>query len=402
MRISVTKSIYFLNFGLVDEIGEAVSEYRIDEIAELLGYKSIKSMKAEVERLLHTGRLTMTIPDKPKSKNQIYIVMKPALFLLPLLLFIGWVNWYVDSYALLRVTYDDIAAQMAAGKNVEGLEDSDYNDRNLLAARIKGMEEPPQIMVLGSSRVYTFDHTMFGTDSFYNAGVSEATIYDLLAVSGILRRQDKMPETVVIGVDAFLFNKSHDNEKWKELEGYADYMSLTLDGKLSPELVQPHKDTGRELSKALSLDYFRYNVTLLPDRKRFAVSYTDEWVTEGYLKHSDGSVSYQRELREVNSADVEEMTRQSVEEHVVYRMTDYAEIDEGHFSRLSELIDYLQGAGVEIILYLPPYSPMMYNYIESEEAFQITLDVEKMVKIWQSKKGLRSTVPIIRRGAVLR
>lgn len=330
----------------------------------------------------------MTIPDKPKSKNQIYVVMKPALFLLPLLLFIGWVNWYVDSYALLRVTYDDIAAQMAAGKNVEGLEDSDYNDRNLLAARIKGMEEPPQVMVLGSSRVYTFDHTMFGTDSFYNAGVSEATIYDLLAVSGILRRQDKMPETVVIGVDAFLFNKSHDNEKWKELEGYADYMSLTLDGKLSPELVQPHKDTGRELSKALSLDYFRYNVTLLPDRKRFAVSYTDEWVTEGYLKHSDGSVSYQRELREVNSADVEEMTRQSMEEHVVYRMTDYAEIDEGHFSRLSELIDYLQGAGVEVILYLPPYSPMMYNYIESEEAFQITLDVEKMVKNLAVEKGI--------------
>ena len=125
MRISVTKSIYFLNFGLVDETGEAVSEYRIDEIAELLGYKSIKSVKAEVERLLHTGRLTMTIPDKPKSKNQIYVVMKPALFLLPLLLFIGWVNWYVDSYALLRVTYDDIAAQMAAGKNGEGLEDSD-------------------------------------------------------------------------------------------------------------------------------------------------------------------------------------------------------------------------------------------------------------------------------------
>ncbi len=314
--------------------------------------------------------------------------LKAALFLLPLLLLIGWVNWYVDSYALLRVTYDGIAAQMAAGKNVEGLEDSDYNDRNLLAARLKGMEEAPQVMVLGSSRVYTFDHTMFGTESFYNAGLSEATIYDLLAVTGILSAEEKFPETVVIGVDAFLFNKSHDNGKWKELESYADYMSLTLDGKLSPELANPHKDTGREFSKALSLDYFRYNVTLLPDRKRFAVNYTDEWETEGYLKHCDGSVSYQRELREVNPADVEEMTRQAMEEHVVYRMTDYAEIDEGHFSRLSELVDYLSGAGVEVILYLPPYSPMMYNYIESEEAFQITLEVEKKVKNLAVEKDL--------------
>ena len=313
---------------------------------------------------------------------------RAVLFVIPLLLFIGWVNWYVDSYALLRVTYDGIAAQMAAGKNVEGLEESDYNDRNLLAARLQGMEEAPQVMVLGSSRVYTFDHTMFGTDSFYNAGLSEATVYDLLAVSGILFKQDKLPETVVIGVDAFLFNKSHDNEKWKELESYANYMSLTMEGKLSPELAHPRKDTGRDWKKTLSLDYFRYNVTLLPEGKRFAVSYTEDWETDGYLKHSDGSVSYQRELREVNPADVEEMTRQAMEEHVVYRMTDYEEIDKQHFQYFSWLIEDLQQAGVEVILYLPPYSPMMYNYIESEEAFQITLDVEEKVKELAQRKGI--------------
>lgn len=314
--------------------------------------------------------------------------LKVILFVIPLLLLIGWVNWYVDSYALLRVTYDEIAAQMAVGKNVEGLEDSDYNDRNLLAARLQGMEEAPQVMVLGSSRVYTFDHTMFGTDSFYNAGLSEATMYDLLAVSGILFKQDKLPETVVIGVDAFLFNKSHDNEKWKELESYERYMSQTMVDKLAPEFAHPHKDTGRDWKKTLSLDYFRYNVTLLPEGKRFAVSYTEDWETDGYLKHSDGSVSYQRELREVNPADVEEMTRQAMEEHVIYRMTDYEKIDEQHFEYFSWLIDDLQQAGAEVILYLPPYSPMMYNYIESEETFQITLEVEEKVKALAARKGI--------------
>lgn len=313
---------------------------------------------------------------------------RPALFLLPVLLFIGIVNWYVDSYALLRVTYDDIAAQMAEGKNVEGLEESDYNDRNLLAARLSSQEEPFQIMILGSSRVYTFDHTMFETDSFYNAGLSEATIYDLMAVAGILFKLDKLPETMVIGVDPFLFNTSHDNEKWKELQSYATYMGLLMDGKFSEDMIRPSKDTGRDFPKTLSLDYFRYNVTLLPENKRFFVSYTENWETDGYLKHADGSVSYQRELREVRAEEVEEMTKQAMEEHVVYRMTDYHEIDEDHFQQLSWLIDQLQGAGVEVILYLPPYSPMMYNYIESEEAFQITTDVEKKVKELAEKKGI--------------
>ena len=311
---------------------------------------------------------------------------KSVLFLFPVLLFIGIVNWYVDSYALLRVTYDDIAAQMAAGRNVEGLEESDYNDRNLVAARLSSREEPFQTMILGSSRVYTFDHTMFETDSFYNAGLSEATIYDLLAVAGILFSQDKLPETVVIGVDPFLFNRSHDNEKWKELESYVDYMDSLLDAVRN--LPLPSKDTGRDLPKTLSLDYFRYNVTLLPENKRFFVSYTEDWETDGYLKHSDGSVSYQRELREVRAEEVEEMTKQAMEEHVVYRMTDYHEIDEDHFLRFSWLIDHLQGAGVEVILYLPPYSPMMYNYIESEEAFQITLEVEEKLKELAEKRGI--------------
>ena len=313
---------------------------------------------------------------------------KPVLFLLPVLLFIGIVNWYVDSYALLRITYDDIAGQMAAGMNVEGLEESDYNDRNLVAARLSSQEEPFQTMILGSSRVYTFDHTMFETDSFYNAGLSEATIYDLLGVAGILFSQDRLPETVVIGVDPFLFNTSHDNEKWKELQSYVNYMELLIVGKLSEDSPFPSKDTGRDLPKTLSLDYFRYNVTLLPENKRFAVSYTEDWVTDGYLKHADGSVSYQRELREVKAEEVEEMTGQAMEEHVVYRMTDYHEIDEEHFQWLSWLIDHLQEAGVEVILYLPPYSPMMYNYIESEEAFQITLDVEEKVKNLAREKGI--------------
>lgn len=45
------------------------------EIIEILGYKSIKSIKEEMERLLDTNRLAMAIPDKPKSKNQKYVVV---------------------------------------------------------------------------------------------------------------------------------------------------------------------------------------------------------------------------------------------------------------------------------------------------------------------------------------
>ncbi len=306
---------------------------------------------------------------------------KAILFLLPVIILVVVVNWYVDSYAMLRITYDQIGEQMAVyGRNVEGLEESDFNDRNLFLACVKQQEEPREVIVAGSSRVMNFDHTMFGTDSFYNAGLSESTVYDLLAVSGVLAAEDKLPKTMVIGVDAFLFNTSHDNDRWEDLYPYHNYMNVILNEKFDEGNLHPQKNTGKDMGKWLSLDYFRYNVTLLPERKRFQVSYTDDWETERYLKHYDGSIAYQRELREGDTAMVEELTRQSMEEHVVYRMTDYQEIDHGHWKKFERLVIWLQEQGVEVILYLPPYSPMMYNYIESEEAFQITLEVEKRVQ----------------------
>ena len=306
---------------------------------------------------------------------------KAILFLLPVLFLVAVVNWYVDSYAMLRITYDQIGEQMAVyGANVEGLEESDFNDRNLFLACVRKQEGPREIIVAGSSRVMNFDHTMFDTVSSYNAGLSEATVYDLLAVTGVLAAEDKLPETMVIGVDAFLFNTSHDNERWKDLYSYANYMGVILDGKFEAGNLHPQKNTGTDMGKWLSLDYFRYNVTLLPERKRFQVSYTNAWESERYLKHYDGSIAYQRQLREGDAATVEELTRQSMEEHVVYRLTDYKEIDYGHWERFEKLIAWLQEEGVEVILYLPPYSPMMYNYIESEENFQIALEVEEKVQ----------------------
>ena len=60
---------------------------------------------------------------------------KAILFILPLLFMVAAVNWYVDSYAYLRTTYDQIGEQMAVNSmNVLGLEESDFNDRNLLLA----------------------------------------------------------------------------------------------------------------------------------------------------------------------------------------------------------------------------------------------------------------------------
>ena len=46
------------------------------EITELLELKEKKSARRHIKPLLEQGRLAMTIPDKPNSKNQKYITIR--------------------------------------------------------------------------------------------------------------------------------------------------------------------------------------------------------------------------------------------------------------------------------------------------------------------------------------
>lgn len=324
-----------------------------------------------------------------------------VLFIIPILIFVFGINWYVDSYGALRITYDDIADHMVTSKqNVTYLSESKANDRYLLLAVYKKMKNAPETAVIGSSRVMNFEEGMFD-GSFYNAGLSEATIYDLLAATGVMVYNNKLPKRMIIGVDSFLFNPSLNNDRWKDLEAYEKYMeslfssegdalNSTLDA--NPKSNMPFDgifakkqavNTGFNLSKTLSLDYFRYNIDLFFEGERFRAEYTDSWDNEVQTEHYDGSLSYESGHRDASVKDVITLTNAAIDEHVVYRMPGCEEADKESMILLSNLIKYLVREGVEVSVYLPPYSPMMYDYIESDPAYiiidEIELEVRNMV-----------------------
>ena len=46
------------------------------EIEEMLGLKEKKSARRHIQPLVEQGRLAMTLPDRPNSKNQKYITIR--------------------------------------------------------------------------------------------------------------------------------------------------------------------------------------------------------------------------------------------------------------------------------------------------------------------------------------
>lgn len=78
---SIVVSIPFTRVSTEDEKIKRILEFcqtpkGILEITEMLGYSGRKPTKKYVKPLVEQGRLAMTIPDKPQSKNQKYVTMK--------------------------------------------------------------------------------------------------------------------------------------------------------------------------------------------------------------------------------------------------------------------------------------------------------------------------------------
>ena len=65
------------NISIEEKVLQFCSEPKgILEICEYLGYKDKRSVRKIIDPLLELGRLAMTVPDKPNSRNQKYISIK--------------------------------------------------------------------------------------------------------------------------------------------------------------------------------------------------------------------------------------------------------------------------------------------------------------------------------------
>ena len=67
--------------GDAGEIMEAIVNYcekpkGILEIAEMLGYKDKKTVHKYLDPLIEKGRIVMTVPEKPNSRNQKYLTIR--------------------------------------------------------------------------------------------------------------------------------------------------------------------------------------------------------------------------------------------------------------------------------------------------------------------------------------
>ncbi|MBE5869559.1 MAG: hypothetical protein E7293_11505 [Lachnospiraceae bacterium] len=299
----------------------------------------------------------------------------------------GTINYYVDSYAQLRTTYLDVAEKMAEGYHVTGLSESRYNERYLALAAIHAMETVPECAVLGTSRSMTYQKEDFHVESLYNFSLSGGYLYDYYSIIGYLTDQGKLPKKVILEVGGPLFYEEAIDPSYTYLQGGIDYLNAVIEGH---KAKCQYPAVGRQYQKFLSIDYFKYNLECLLKGERFQVTFTDEVENTQTTKLSDGSFITSKEIRDLSVDYVEHLTRDIISSKSLYKVEGYEELSDQRIGEFEKLVTWLIDQGVEVSLFLPPYSDPIYSFMkDNQQDYAGVFASEEYVVAFAKEYGLK-------------
>jgi len=315
-------------------------------------------------------------------------VRNAVVFVLLIILTMGSVNYYVDSYAILRVSYEDIARHMEAGDNVLGLTESLYNDRYLAVASVQSMKEPVECIILGSSRSMVYGKEHFGIESFHNFSLSGAKLKDYYGVVGYLANEDLLPESIIMEIGGPLFFAGDTEIRYTYMQGGIDYLEGLMAGEVVP-CEMP--EVGKEYGKLFALDYFKYNLQCLLEGLRFGAEYTDEDNPQSKsVIMSDGSLEYRAALNDRTTEDVQAMIDQVVASKSFYKISGYTEMSDELVEEFERLVEWLTQNDVEVSFFLPPYAAEIYSGIQNGGATYVgVLHTEEYILEYAKEHGLK-------------
>jgi hypothetical protein len=325
---------------------------------------------------------------------QLKLLLLRLLLLLPLGALLVGVNYKVDPANLFSGgAYErGVAALLSRGQNVTNLRN--FDERLLQKCSIQMLPKRPPVLVLGSSRSMLIGTSLFPEGTLHNGAVSGGVLEDLLAVYQLYTARGWQPDTLIIGLDPWMFNANHGQERWKTLATEALVMRRALgavaDGAAEGEglggLVQTGS-TAAKLSELVSLSYFQEAIkTMLdPSKRPSAYHAVATPINDEFTKHPDNSIAYDRKFRD-QASDKEAKAYISL--RPVYSLGAFNELSSDTRETLTKLVAHAQQKGTIVRLFLAPYHPIVWQFLQSRPEYQYVPRSETWCRELAEKQGI--------------
>lgn len=325
------------------------------------------------------------------------IGLKFCLFL-PILLFMVWFNYKVDVSGLFQgeLAPRQVATLLLEGNTVSGYDQMD--ERQVLEVYAQNLAEGPDTLALGSSRVLQLSEDLVGGGSFFNAGISGAGPMDIMNIWYLFEREDKLPKTLILEVDAWLFNPDPDINRNADAELFAEFLEKALG--MNADYEEP--DTV-ELWKALvDPAYFQGNVTYYLKQQATGAVLTEDGedipfkaiqgsieALDYAVKRADGSVQYPAAFRNWNYDQV--MAEVLAQAGTLEALHGFDQMDPYWTSLFSRFIAHVQEKGVKVVFLMTPYHPFIALHVyNNPQGFTGFFEVEP----WVREFAAQSDIPV--------
>lgn len=290
-----------------------------------------------------------------------------------------FVDYYVDSYASLRITYKSIGKLSTVSNYSKGT-DISLSERREKWGKLLYMK-PAQYILLGSSRSMQISQSTLKKNSFYNLSVSGGcTIEDYLSEVYILESLNKIPNYLLLEVSPSMFNNYTRHHQYQDWGNSYEYMKDMITG---GELIKKDESSllGIQYKDLIAPSYFQYNFQQLLEGNRTYIIATDLYDNDLLpTQHVDGSYAYSREYQKMYDTDaIYESIEETCKNRNVFFCKNFESLDYEVVNEFELLISYLENKGINISFYLPPYSEYMYDYICNDDYYHSILEVEDYI-----------------------
>lgn len=313
------------------------------------------------------------------------------LWFIPLVLIIPLVNIVGDPAGIYRNDSEKIAESIISGHYTR-FGSGNCNERRVKAKVIENMPSKVDCIIVGPSTVGNIDGEMAGEDLFVNLGVSSSDLYDIMAQFGMMEVYGKKADRVIFCVDNYFFDEKfyegfthHD-----EYKSYADYMIEKIEGK-QPGIPNSDRMAAAKagLSQIFSVTYFQSAVTVIFNNGIYDLLFRKDWsVNPDDYKES----CFRPDASTIQSASALNATVDDVYKHAKEYDLEYSlSIDEcpTEFSKtvFENMVVYLLSEGVDVDLFLSPFSPALYERIDLSR-YPMISEVEEFARQMSDRYSL--------------
>lgn len=286
--------------------------------------------------------------------------MEVAIYVLVIMAIIIFINCSIDASSVINPRYTEMAKLSLEGNIVAKPEN--YNERVYQVCIVEEMDEIPDVIVIGSSRGMFLGTEITGYQNLYNSCVSQACMEDAYALLGLyFYKFDRLPERVIIETSPWVFYDGNAEARWKEGGTYTE-CAMNFYELVNGDTIKSDVSTENPY---LSISYFQYNIEkLIENGFRVFHEFEAKISTDPdeAADYPDGTIRYAASV-ENGSAERLQQVRQASSGACTYGNSHLmTEISAEKKTAYENMIAYLQDHGVEVIIYMQPFSATQCQY----------------------------------------